>query len=156
MTAHPVEQPEKKDQATYFEAGTVSAGEVNATGAVNQINANLVRVKESGVFLVQSGTLEFNQGGIVLASIQQANLSQASAVVLLSDDVVMQESSASVLFARKVKADQIKTSVFFGREVEGQIETKLSGQQALLAGLAAGAGFGLVLSIVGWLFGRRR
>lgn len=156
MSANPVEQPEKPQEATYFEAGTVTAGEVNATGAVNQINANLVRVKESAVFLVQSGSLEFTQGGLVLASIQQADIAESGVVVLLSDEVVLQNSSASVLFARKVKADQIKSTVFIGREVEGQVETKMSGQQALLAGLAAGAGLGLVLSFFGWLLGRKR
>lgn len=156
MTATPGEQPKQETEATYFEAGAVTAEEVNASGAVNQINANLVRVKESGVFLIQSGSLEFQQGGIALASVQQANLKESGALVLLSDDVSLEDSSATIMIARNVKADEINTKVFFGREVEGQVNTVLNGTQALLAGLAAGAGLGLILSVFGWLVGRRR
>jgi hypothetical protein len=60
-----------------------------------------------------------------------------------------------LLVAQQVRGGSIKTAVLLAGQVDGPVETSLDTPRALLAGLAAGIGAGLVL-LIGSLAKQRR
>jgi len=71
------------------------------------------------------------------------------------DIAELNESSAGLLVSRQVRSTTIRTGVLLASQVEGQVEAVLDTPRALLAGLAAGVGVGLV-TLLGSLLRRRR
>lgn len=138
------------------EGGVIYADQVHATGAIKQINANQVTLEQAAVMNIQSGSIEATNAGIGIASTQTATLNQAGAYILLAQSVEGEDPSANLMIARSIRGNSIKTSVLLSNHVEGSVETKLDTQGALFFGLAAGAGLGLVLSIFGFLMGRKQ
>jgi hypothetical protein len=79
---------------------------------------------------------------------ETATIQQGSAGVIVSDTVQMKDSSAGVLVAGQIQGGNIRTGLLLAGKVEGQVETLLDGPRAMLAGLTAGAAFGLVLFLM--------
>jgi hypothetical protein len=76
--------------------------------------------------------------------------------VVLSDQVDMAQSRSNIVIARDVKADHVQAKVFLARTVNGEVETLLDGPRTALAGLFAGLGLGLVITLARLLFRKSR
>jgi len=61
-----------------------------------------------------------------------------------------------VVVAREVHGEALRTVVLLAGRVDGPVETMVDTPRALLAGLAAGIGTGLVLVLFRLLLGRRK
>jgi hypothetical protein len=60
---------------------------------------------------------------------------------------VVENATAGVLVAREVHGTTLRTAVLLAGKVDGKVETLLDTVGAIGAGLAAGVGIGLILSI---------
>jgi hypothetical protein len=70
--------------------------------------------------------------------------------------VELHEAQAAVVVAREVHSGSLRTGVLLAGRVEGPVETIVDTPRALLAGLSAGIGIGLVLFLFQLLLGRRK
>jgi len=68
----------------------------------------------------------------------------------------LNEAQAGLVVARQVEAGNLRTAVLLASRVEGNVETLVDTQRAMLAGLTAGIAMGLVLFLVRLLTSRRR
>lgn len=143
-------------EPTQFRGGSITASEVHATGTINQVNAKEVHFKDGGIFLVQAGSVELKDGGAFLISTQNGSLVDSSLAVILSDQIEMVQSGSQVVLARNVQADQIKSKVLIARTVNGNVEAVLDGPRAAVAGLTAGIGLGVALSLVSFVLRKLR
>jgi hypothetical protein len=125
-------------------------------GGVTEITAQHVNFRDGGVVQVQAESMDFAEGVIFLASAQQAEVKESSLGALFADSASLQDSSVNLVVARKVQGSPVRTAVLLAGRVDGPVETSLDTPRALLAGLAAGVGMGLVLMLNRLLFGRRR
>ena len=66
-----------------------------------------------------------------------------------------EQTSAGVIVAQQVTGESIQTKVLLAGNVEGDVETMMDTNQALFAGVAAGAVIGMFL-FLGQLFSRRK
>ena len=90
-----------------------------------------------------------------LVQAQDVRAEQSAINALYCDTAELVDSQAGLLVSRQVKGTTIRTGVLLASQVEGQVEAVLDTPRALLAGLAAGLGVGLV-SLLGSLLRRRR
>jgi hypothetical protein len=139
-----------------MKGGSITANEVHATGAINQVNATEVNFKDGGIFLMQAGSVDLNDSGAFLISTQKASVADSGMAVVLSDQVDMAQSRSNIVIARDVKADHVQAKVFLARTVNGEVETLLDGPRTALAGLFAGLGLGLVITLARLLFRKSR
>jgi hypothetical protein len=77
----------------------------------------------------------------------QANLHDGGAGVIVSDAALVENATAGILVAREVHGTTLRTGVLLAGKVDGNVETLLDTVGAIGAGLAAGVGIGLMLTI---------
>jgi hypothetical protein len=138
-------------------AEQVIANEVEVKqGGVNRIQAENVKLSDGGAAFIQATSVDFRDGGVGAIRAQDLSFEDGGAGVICSENVEMRENAvAGVIVAQQVVGDSIQTKLLLAGSVEGNVETVLDTNQALFAGMAAGAVIGLFL-FVGQLFSRRR
>lgn len=104
---------------------------------------------------VKSGNVQLNETVAGLIQSEKSDIFRSAVLLLKTEDVQMNNSSIGVLVSPEVHAGEIHTGVVLSRNVQGIIHTQLDTPRALLAGLACGAGFGLVLLLGRLVFKRR-
>lgn len=115
--------------------------------AAGYLEAERVESKRSALGNVQANTLNAELSLVGMFSGVQANLRDGAAGVIVSDAAVVENATAGVLVAREVHGTTLRTGVLLAGKVEGNVETLLDTMGAIGAGLAAGIGIGLMLSI---------
>jgi hypothetical protein len=138
------------------EAG-VNAQDIQAhSSSFKQLTANTVDLKDSAVLMAQTGELNTTESAVGFAYSNQAVLQNTQAGVVVSNEIQLIDSDVRILIGRQVRADHIKTGIFIGRSVDATVETQLDGRKVALAGLAAGFGLGIVLTLGKLIFGEQR
>jgi ABC-type protease/lipase transport system fused ATPase/permease subunit len=138
---------EKPTEEQVFSGGDIQADQVSAQGMINQITANHVSIHDGAVLMVQSGSMDVTDGGIGFARAEQVVFQDGSAGMLVANVVTGENIGANLMISREVQATVIKTSVLLAGRIDGPVETKVDARGALFAGLAAGAGMGVVLAV---------
>ena len=142
--------------------------------SIGEINAELVRMNQSGAQKIVGSEIELKQSAAVQVETQDATIIQglagtvegvkvklnASTVgIIRAEEVSIQDGSTGILvtesatlhnntngvvIANDVQADQIKTTFLLSGNVSGPVETVFDTPRALLAGITAGVAFGMV------------
>jgi hypothetical protein len=118
----------------------VNASEIG----VARIVAQEVNVKDSAAGYVSAGEADLEDSFIGMVQARQTNIQKCITVAISAKDVTMKDSQAVVVVARDVVAKEIKPFILLAGKVDGPVQTTLDTPRALLAGLAAGLGVGIV------------
>jgi hypothetical protein len=108
-----------------------------------------------GAFVIHGDKIELNSAAAILARGDKVSLNDSSSGAALADDLEMNYSRTGLTIARTVDMENSSSVVLLANEVHGPVETMLDTRDALLAGLVAGIGIGLVLTVFR-LIARRR
>jgi len=147
--------------AEHVQISQGGAGEIHATqvdieqGGALRIDAQQVRIEQGGAGAIFGEIISLNNSAAGLVRAQDVKAEQSAINALYCDTADLGDSQAGLLVSRQVKGTTIRTGVLLASQVEGQVEAVLDTPRALLAGLAAGVGVGLV-SLLGSLLRRRR
>ncbi len=138
-------------------AEQVIANEVEVKqGGVNRIQAENVKLSDGGAAFIQAGSVDIRDSGVGAIRTQDLSFKDGGAGMICSENVEMRENAvAGVIVAQQVVGETVQTKLLLAGSVEGNVETMLDTNQALFAGMAAGAVIGLFL-MVGQLLSRRR
>jgi hypothetical protein len=125
-------------------------------GGANRIQAQDVKFSDGAAAFIQASSVTFTDGGVGAIRAQDVSLEDGGAGVIYSERVNLGvETSAGVIVAQQVSSEKVQTKVLLAGNVEGDVETVMNTQQALFAGMAAGAVIGFFL-FLGQLFSRRK
>jgi hypothetical protein len=147
--------------AEHVQISQGGAGEIHATqvdieqGGAFRIDAQQVRIEQGGAGAIFGEVVSLDSSAAGLIRAEEVRAEQSAINALYCDTAALSDSQAGLLVSRQVTGTTIRAGVLLASHVEGQVEAVLDTPRALLAGLAAGVGVGLV-SLLGSLLRRRR
>ncbi len=136
----------------------------------NQILADIVNVNETGVGKVLAHEANLQESGVLSLKAQTANLENSVTAVFLADHAIINDSQsglvvgdaielnnsrAGVIVAREASGGPYHTTILLAGRVDGLVETQVDTPRAILIGITAGLGLGLIYLIQRLIFGRK-
>jgi hypothetical protein len=117
-------------------------------GSAHTVQAEKVNISQGGVQLVEGESVNMSSSGALSIRAQTIKMEQSGAGIISGEEVELKDNSTGgVIIAGRVNGPSIHTSVLLASEVYGNVQTALDPRSALLFGLGAGIGLGLLLSI---------
>jgi hypothetical protein len=114
-------------------------------GGVMRVDATSLSVQQGGVSIARASNLKMDNSALLIGRAGEAVVESSRVGALYSPSVEMKYSHANLLVARQVSGGPVRAIVMLAGKVEGPVRAYLDTPRALLAGLAAGLGFGIVL-----------
>jgi len=134
----------------------VNAGKVEIQqGGANRVYAEQVTVNQGAAGIIQATSVTVEQGGLGFVRAGEVNIDESTVQTMVADTITANGGTAGLLVAREVHANPLRAFVVLAQKIDGQIDTTLDTRGAILAGLIAGIAAGLV-SLVGRLLTQRK
>lgn len=137
-------------------AAQINAREIDVhQSAIYQAQADILNLQNSPSVTLEAMSLNATNGVIGMARAKDISLDHGVALLAYGETVQVTGSSSGVLLAREIHGGPIRAGVLLAGKVDAPVEAALDTPRALLAGLAAGIGIGLTLTVFR-LLGRRK
>lgn len=116
-------------------------------GSAHTVQAEKVIIRQGGVQLVEGDSVAMTASGALSIRSKKVKMEQSGAGIISGDQIELSDdSTGGVIIAGRVNGPAINTRLLLASEVYGNVQTALDPRSALLFGIGAGIGLGLLLS----------
>lgn len=138
-------------------AGQIQAGEVEIRqGGAGQIRADQVSANQALIGMVEAGTVNLSHSPLAMAKCWEIHVKESPIVASFSENARLEDVQANLIVARRIEGGPVRSIVLLAGKVDGPVETVLDTPRAMLAGLMAGVGAGMVIFVAKLLTRRKR
>ena len=132
---------------------TANMVEMNQSNA-GKIIAEDIRLSQGGIGMLKAQSAHISDSGIGAVVAQEVVLSDSLTGIVLSDLAQLNDSFAGMVITRKIDGGPNKSIFLLAGKNEGNVETVIDTPRAILFGLSAGIGLGLIYTLQKLLFNR--
>jgi hypothetical protein len=123
----------------------VGADEVDLQASTAlQVNGRHVDARASTIGSINARVADVNNSSLLAARMGDTAIEKSTIGAMFVDSAVLSDSRPIFLVSRQVQGDPVQATVLLAGRIDGPVHTVLDTPRSLLAGLAFGAGFGLI------------
>lgn len=141
------QQPFSAEVVT-LEGGNIETIEAESVhihqGGARTITASEVTLDRGSALSVNGETIHMIQSSALAAHGDDLNLVECNTLSLSGDAIDCRSTRAGIVFANQAKLEDSSALILFSRNINGNVETLLDQRSAALAGILAGAIFGML------------
>ncbi len=117
-----------------------------------QVSGRHVEARASTIGSIHARVADVSDSTVLAASLGDTAIEKSTVGAMFVDSAVLSDSRPVLLVSREVQGDPVHATVLLAGSIHGPVQAALDTPRALVAGLAAGAGFGLMSWMLNRLF----